>query len=341
MIERQFGVKNMKKSLKITLGIFGLVGIGAIAIGSVVSCSNDSSNKTTTSSNTSKSTTKTTSSTSSKSNAVSYLPYSELSTANVINSPTNNKPYKQYQNALKNWTTIYDKLTQTKSQFENIIENAIYSYYKSSNGIFSTLEKDSQFPIGSTNYYFGISIAIKSTNITFSQNKSANINAIYDLIYYLVNANNIKQKYAIKEEVCNTTIDDETFKPILSQPFDIEGGLVFTSKDYYGAITVNTIKSIQTTTTLLENKAFASSTEPPLAQIMMNSSLIKTVIADESLPMQQVSKQTTTSSTIKNNINLGYILTYNNKTYNYGSEIQPSTPAIPNITIPTAPKSSF
>ncbi|MBO6095452.1 hypothetical protein J6P11_05675 [bacterium] len=100
----------MKRSLKLTLGLLAIGSISAIAVGSVVSCSNDSSSKSdaTTTSSKSSSSTKSDSTTSSPKSSsstttptVSTIEYSDLS-KKVINNSTTQKPFTSYSDALVN-----------------------------------------------------------------------------------------------------------------------------------------------------------------------------------------------------------------------------------------------
>ena len=314
----------MKRFLKLTLGLLAIGSISAIAVGSVVSCSNDSSSKSdSTTSSSNKSSSSTTSPT------VSTLEYSNLS-KKVISNPTTQKPFTSYSDALVNWQNTYNNLTSTQTGYENVITSALDSFFKSSN----SLAFKTSVPILSsndklTNYQVEYDFSVPTYKITFgsgSQYKDTTITVSYSFTQYLINPSNSNKKYSLTESEYNCTLNNVNFSATLTKAFDLNNQTAFNNLNYYGGITISKIGSESGKSTTLENKALEGLSNPYswIAKIGSDSSLLQNIMTDSTQAMVQYSSKqiTTTTNSKQTSFMWGIVSTYNG-TYDYGSEIQP------------------
>lgn len=247
----------MKKSIKLILELLGITTISAITIGSVISCSNDNNN----SNNNSDSDVNVNQEgqTLSNPNTKFIIPYTDLST-NIINDPTTNKPYTSYNDALSNWTSTFNNLTSTQTQYENVIYDTIQSYL--SNNILSAGGLDAYFScpialntenfkaiINDINYSINTKIQFTKIQISFN-NKNVNLSFNVNETTYLMN-DNTKTKYIIGEGEYNSNTSNISFAPVIS--WNLEENHFF--NHCFGALQVVNTGNIILTASLFENRA--------------------------------------------------------------------------------------
>ena len=321
----------MKRSLKLTLGLLAIGSISAIAVGSVVSCSNDSSSKSDSTTSSSKSSSSTASPT------VSTVEYSNLS-KKVISNPTTQEPFTNYSDALVNWQDTYKNLTSTQTGYENIITSALDSFFKSSNSLVYKIPLVDPFSSNDelTNYQVEYDFSVPTYKVTFgsgSQDKDVTITASDSFTEYLINSSNSNKKYSLIESESNFTLNNVNFSATLTKPIDLNNQTAFSNLNYYGGITISKIGSESGKSIILENKALESLSNPYLwiAKIGSDSSLLQSIMTDSTQAMVQYSPKqiTTTTNSKQTSFMWGIVSTYNG-TYDYGSEIQPQNSPYPN-----------
>ncbi|MBQ5492779.1 MAG: hypothetical protein IIT78_02780 [Mycoplasmataceae bacterium] len=249
----------MKKSMKLILGLLGITTISAITIGSVISCSNDNNTSNNNSDSNSNVNVNEEGQTLSNPNTKFIIPYTDLST-NVINDPTTNKPYTSYSDALSNWTSTFNNLTSTQTQYENIVYDAIQSYL--SNNILSGggLDAYFSFPIWSNtenfttiindiNYSINTKTQITNIQISFN-NKNVNLSFNQNETIYLMN-DNTKTKYIIGDGEYYSNTSNISFAPTICWHSEENS---FFHQCFGGLQVANTCNNILTAS-LFENRA--------------------------------------------------------------------------------------
>ncbi|MBQ5492561.1 MAG: hypothetical protein IIT78_01635 [Mycoplasmataceae bacterium] len=284
----------MKSKIKISLAILAIASISAISATSIVSCSNNSSQN---QNNSNASNSSTPSDTKNNwANGVSYTPYISLSTTKIIDNPSTKEPFTNYQTALANWTSTYNSLIKTNSQYEAAVKNALYSFLINNNNkdwSYSSYSKNSPhnqptITVGSTNYYELYTGNVPYFQISFAANNYVNINCKYNSFTYLFNPNNSSQKYLIYETEYTYSVT-ANFAPCLVR---LNWSYSTNNDDYYGGICFNNATENSATQIQLDNKALISANQ--LYYIKESSSslnsekLLQNIIASENQPMQSI-----------------------------------------------------
>lgn len=249
----------MKKSIKLILGLLGITTISAITIGSVISCSNDNDTSNNNSGSNSEVNVNQEGQTLSNPNTKFIIPYTDLST-NIINDPTTNKPYTSYSDALSNWTSTFNNLTSTQTQYENIVYGAIQSYLSNKilsatgfNGYFSfsiwSNTENFTTTINDINYSINTKTQITKIQISFN-NKNVNLSFNVNKTTYLMN-DNTKTMYLIGEGEYYINISNISFTPTIC--WHSEENYFF--HQCFGALQVANTGNIILTASLFENRA--------------------------------------------------------------------------------------
>ena len=248
----------MKKSIKLILGLLGITTISAITIGSVISCSNDNDNSNNNSGSNSEVNVNEEGQTLSNPNTKFIIPYTDLST-NIINDPTTNKPYASYSDALSNWTSTFNNLTSTQTQYENIVYDAIQSCFSNNN--FNTLTNEYLLYVPGTftttindvNYSINTKSQITKIQISFN-NKNVNLSYNVNETTYLMN-DNTKTKYLIIESEESINTSNISFTPTITNS---QSYINNNSNQYYfGGLEVTNTGNFILTGSLFENHALS------------------------------------------------------------------------------------
>ncbi len=247
------------KKIKLLIGSIASLVIAATTISTVISCSNSNSNDTTNSS---------------KNNQQLYS--SLLSTTPQKNS--NDTTTWTYNDALSNWTNIYNKDTNTHSKFVSLITDALDSfknYYTTPRLIKQTITQNN---ITTTTTY-----DLKVSNFTFTFSSTSNIltNLTYveQISNFSENSSNSLVKNTFSPFVNNTITDtvsmtNVSFAPSLwtsnykatiknsyAESQEIEANysenLNLTKNGYYGSVIISNIDSIKTKLQGINENTFA------------------------------------------------------------------------------------
>ena len=249
----------MKKSIKLILGLLGITTISAITIGSVISCSNDNENSNNNSDSNSNVNENEEGQTLSNPNTKFIIPYTDLST-NIINDPLTNKPYTSYSDALSNWTSTFNNLTSTQTQYENVVYDAIQSYLSNNTLDAGGLDAYFSFPIqlntenftttiNDINYSINTKTQFTKIQISFN-NKNVNLSFNVNKTTYLMN-DNTKTKYLIGEGEYYSNTSNISFTPTIC--WHSEENSFFHQS--FGALQVANTGNIILTASLFENRA--------------------------------------------------------------------------------------
>lgn len=213
----------MRRLIKLVIGLVGIVVVGGVVVGCVLGCTNvlkllDKNN----------------SKLLQPVNKVNFIKYDNLSNK-VINS-SSNEPFSNYNDALLNWTKTYDSLTKTQTGYENVIRNAVYSFFGNNNNLFFINHNQTANIDGNT-YYYGFHYTNIYCGISFNNtNRNVNLSAKYNLDMYLVKASNIKDKYLMWEFQCTSYWTNISFVPTITNALDLSNSLAFHNNNYYGGI---------------------------------------------------------------------------------------------------------
>lgn len=288
----------MKSKIKISLAILAIASISIISVTSIVSCSNNSSQN---QNNSNASNSSTPSDTNNNwASGVSYTPYTSLSQAKIIDNPSTKQPFTNYQNALANWTSTYNSLIKTNSQYEAAVKNALYSYLINNNNkdwsyssYYYYQRKHIQnipptITVGSTNYYELTTGNVPYFQISFAANNYVNINCTYNTFTYLFNPNNSSQKYLIYETKYTYSVIAK-FTPCLTQ---LNSSYWPNNNDYYGGICFNNTTENSMTQIQLDNKALISANQlyniQGSSSSLNNEKFLQNIIDSENQPMQSI-----------------------------------------------------
>ena len=286
----------MKSKIKISLAILAIASISTISVTSIVSCSNNSSQN---QNNSNASNSSTQSDTNNNwANGVSYTPYTSLSTTKIIDNPSTKEPFTNYQTASANWTSTYNSLIKTNSQYEAAVKSALYSFLINNNNkhwsYSSYYDSHNQhikptITVGSTNYYVLYTGNVPYFSISFSANNYVNINCRYNSFTYLFNPNNSSQKYLIYETECTYSVI-ANFAPCLIQ---LDSSYSTNNDDYYGGIGFNNATENNVTQIQLDNKALISANQlyyinESNSSSLNNEKLLQNIIDSENQPMQSI-----------------------------------------------------
>lgn len=304
----------MRKLIKFILGISGVLVVGGIVVGCVLGLTNvlqiwNSDTKIL-----------------KPMNKISFVKYDELSN-DVVNS-NNNKPFTNYNDALNNWTATYDSLTKTQTGYEDVVTNAIYSFFGNNNNSFFINKKQTANIDGNT-YYYGFDYTVPACGIQFNKkNKDVNLGAEYDLSMYLVRASNIKEKYLMWKFDCTSYWKNISFVPTITTVQNLSGQLAFNNNNYYGGIAFSKNTNITDgTLTVLVNKAIFGWSDLGLISKgdfnpeSLSNKYLQDIINNQNQPMIKIPTVSIFSMSWQPEINFSSFVSVYNNSYDYGTNI--------------------